>query len=165
MVETQRNGANVRRFHTVPLLNPETVGHHSGNVVALCYFLTRGGASAELLMAALFHDIAEQFTGDVPSPAKWSSKAFAKSLEKVEEWFATTNGFWHIFAALKEEEREILKAADMLDLVLKCKEEIALGNQNMEGPKKNGIEYLRGLHLPSGAARLVRSLLDEDESK
>ena len=52
-------GTEVTRYHTVRTLVQETVGHHSHGVAMLCLFLAPD-ASANLLKAALVHDLAEQ---------------------------------------------------------------------------------------------------------
>jgi len=63
------NGSEVKRFHTLTTLQTETVGHHSHGVACFTLLLDPD-ASRQLLLAALFHDLAEQYTGDIPSPAK-----------------------------------------------------------------------------------------------
>ena len=62
-------GSEVLRYHTVTTLMRETVGHHSHGVACLTLLLNPN-AGRELLTAALWHDLAEHQTGDIPSPAK-----------------------------------------------------------------------------------------------
>ena len=58
-------GSEVKRYHTVTTLVSETVGHHSHGVAMMCLMFDPM-ASRQLLMAALFHDLAEHQTGDIP---------------------------------------------------------------------------------------------------
>ena len=139
LAKTHRAGNNVKRYHTVNMLVQETVGHHSANVAILCVILSKNRPSVNLLMAALLHDMAEQFTGDVPATAKWSSEALSKALTKLEL------EVWDCLMprpGLTEMERRILKQADMLDLCFKTLEEYQLGNKGALLILRRGLSYL-----------------------
>lgn len=129
-----RTGNAVKRYHTINLLVPETVGHHSANVAILCDHLA-GGASANLLMAALTHDQAEQYTGDVPATAKWNSVELKRLLDDIEDSYV-------VMPQLTPLEQRILKQADMLDLCFKCQEEVLMGNVPMTEVMVRGIHHL-----------------------
>lgn len=139
LITYARGGNAVKRFHTTNLLVPETVGHHSAGVAYLCYLINPGGAMPrpELLLAALTHDHVEQHTGDIPAPAKWAHPALAHALESAEKDYETHN--W----GLASEEQRVLKQADMLDLVLKCQEEVMMYNfRSVEPILHRGIQWL-----------------------
>jgi len=119
------DGASVMRFHARPGIKTETDGHHSHMVVMLCYMLSPLMPSAELLMTAATHDLAEQYSGDVPAPTKWAlglSEQWAglenKQLEKYGLRFVITGA-----------EARILSMADSLAGMLYCCREAALGNK------------------------------------
>lgn len=132
-----RNGNRVKRYHTVDTLVPETVGHHSANVAHIVLAISPG-CRKELLVAALDHDIVEQYTGDIPSTLKWHSPKLAKMLKVIEgDFFPPTS------EQLTARERCILKQADMLDLCFKCVEEYQLGNQAIYPLIRRGIQFLR----------------------
>lgn len=131
-----RNGNRVKRYHTIDLIVQETVGHHSSNVAMLCVLLSRGRPRAELLIAALTHDLEEQFTGDIPATAKWYSPALCAALNDMED----AHALFH--TDLMAEECRILKQADMLDLCFKCREEIKMGNEAMVTVLSRGIASL-----------------------
>jgi 5'-deoxynucleotidase YfbR-like HD superfamily hydrolase len=107
----------------------------------LCDWLLRGAASANLMKAALTHDMAEQFTGDIPAPAKWASDELQDALHKLEEKFEIYEEMPSY--PITKHEMEVLKAADMLDLVLKCAEEMMMGNDTVKPMVATGLLYLR----------------------
>ena len=120
-------GADVLRYHTVRTLTQETVGHHSHLVALLCTLIDPD-ASRELLMAALLHDLAEQVTGDIPSPAKHQfgiSEQVSEMETKIMRWAGID------FPALTLDEARILKLADLAQGALFCARELSLGNSRM----------------------------------
>jgi len=145
LVRKFRAGMAVKRFHTVNLLVGETVGHHSCNVAWLVTMLTHD-PSVELLQAALLHDAAEQWTGDVPATAKWMSSVLHKELTTMEDNLHMYHELWR--PELTPEEAAILKQADMLDLCFKMVEELEMGNQHARPILIRGIEWLMA-HNPS----------------
>lgn len=132
-----RTGNAVKRYHTLNLIVPETVGHHSANVALLCVQLAGNKPSANLLMAALTHDLAEQYTGDVPATTKWNYPALKSMLDDIEDNYVP-------LPELTSKETRILKQADMLDLCFKMKEEMMMGNVAMADVMTRGINYLLG---------------------
>ena len=75
------NGSEVKRFHTLTTHQLETVGHHSHGVACLTLMLNPD-ASRELIIAALFHDLAEQHTGDVDARTHGSCRAIGEHDEQ-----------------------------------------------------------------------------------
>jgi 5'-deoxynucleotidase YfbR-like HD superfamily hydrolase len=145
LVKKFRAGMAVRRYHTVNLIVGETVGHHSCNVAWLVTLLTEEPSTA-LIQAALLHDVAEQWTGDVPATAKWMSSNLHKELNALEDNLHMYHELWK--PDLTPEEAAILKQADMLDLCFKMVEELEMGNQYARPILVRGIEWLMA-HNPS----------------
>lgn len=139
-IKRYRAGNKVKRYHTCDTLVEETVGHHSANVAVLCVLLSEEKPSAALLMAALTHDMAEQFTGDIPATAKWSSDKLKDALDDLEQRYS---GYWFPHTVLTHRENKVLKQADMLDLCFKALEEINMGNQQFKPILHRGVDYLR----------------------
>lgn len=135
MILKGRAGNTVKRYHTINLLVEETVGHHSANVALLCAALTVGPVSANLLLAALRHDTAEQFTGDIPATAKWAHPLLKNIVGQIEALHVT-------LPSLSQGEQRILKQADMLDLCFKCLEELSMGNASVTPMLHRGVDYL-----------------------
>lgn len=124
-----RQAVRVQRCHTEPVLYRQTVGEHCCSVAILCYYLTKGKPSANLLMAALTHDLAERRWGDIPGDVK-SALGLDKLLvnyecHTLEEMgLPTERGLM-----LTKDEVRTLHFADKLDLLLYCTVEHAQGNK------------------------------------
>jgi 5'-deoxynucleotidase YfbR-like HD superfamily hydrolase len=125
-VRTLFDGTAVKRFHTIPTVTENTVGQHSHGVAMLCMILTNGRPSANLLMKALTHDLAEQYTGDVPSPAK-RALGVRKEFGEIEEKLLDTVGF---SVHVTQHEELVLKLADCADGMLFCARERMYGNKS-----------------------------------
>ena len=144
-----RKGNQVKRYHTVNLLVPETVGHHSANVAGILIAIFHPvNPNGNLLCAALTHDWAEQFTGDVPATAKWISPSLAHAVKQMEEAWHEAIPLPRPGITLTNDEEALLKFADTYDLVVKCEEEIAMGNQEMAEVLFRGIESCESM-LPN----------------
>ncbi len=122
-------GSWVTRFHQHIGHRLDTDARHSHGVAMLCYFLTNGSPSAQLLMAALTHDLAEQEVGDIPFPAKRNLGI----REKVNAAEAASLAAAGLTFELTEEEELLLSVADSLDGMLYCAGEAALGNRTLSG--------------------------------
>lgn len=132
--------ANTRRFHTVPSIGEQTVGHHSHRMCLLLRYLLDGHVHPHLYEAVLFHDLAESEFGDVPATAKWQSATLDRALENLEYTWSISNG---IYITLCDLDQSIINIVDKLELVLYCTEQIMLGNQNMRSIREKGIHYVR----------------------
>lgn len=162
MITEIRAGFRVRRFHTSVRLQEETVGHHSANVCAILYRL-KPSVSRELILFALFHDVAEVYTGDVPAPFKWDNPDIAAGLQAGEgEYFRK-----HDIPApteheeLTREDLKLLKLADMLDLVLSSIEDRKRGNVYAGQLVDNGITYINHMNLDEKTASVVQQMIAE----
>lgn len=127
-------GGSVVRYHTRVGIKPDTDAHHSHGVAMLCSLLAGKGedgrtkASVELIMAALTHDLAEQYASDVSAPTK-RALGFADILNNVE--LALLSDYDLNYAQyLTTEDATILKLADCFDGMMYCCRELSLGNRN-----------------------------------
>jgi len=134
----QRKGGNVKRFHTMTMLREHLVSSHSWGV-ALNVIHIHPQCSASLLKAALWHDVPEYETGDIAAPTKWKHPSLANEVKRIEKDVMESLG---IDIKIMPFEQEILKTADMGDLILSCIEEYQLGNQEGLVIAKRGINYL-----------------------
>lgn len=117
-----------------------------------------GEVRSQLLMACLTHDVGETYTGDVPYPVKVQHPQLKAYLDACEEHYRIMNG---LNFACSEEDYQILKAADMLDLVLKCIDEMQLGNQTVEQMFNTGMRVLKKMQLPGSAHQRLQDILKE----
>src|SRR6267378_8094848 len=58
------SGGYTQRMHCIPTIHPQSVAAHSFGVAWWCWLLTAGNPSANLLLAALAHDLPEHEVGD-----------------------------------------------------------------------------------------------------
>lgn len=124
-----RRGGRVRRLHTCPTLREQTNADHSWGVAVLLDRLF--GAPRELLVEALYHDVAEAETGDVPATAKWKRPALKAELDGAEvdarRTLGVARGEW-----LGPRHAEALALCDSLELMLFCFEDRRMGNRELE---------------------------------
>lgn len=137
------NGGYTERFHTVPTLRIDTVGHHSYNVACLLMLL-RPDSPAYMLRAALKHDAAEHVVGDMPAPTKRLLPdyhtvrlsdveeviSFRDAFSQLEEDTAKQYGVKLEQDELNEEEAWLLKLCDALDGFRFCVQERTMGNRH-----------------------------------
>lgn len=123
-----REASQVKRYHTLPHIGHNTDGQHSFDMVMLLLVL-KPDASRNLIIACLGHDMGERWWGDMPAPAKWSDPAIGAALDKGEERCRIALG---VEMPLTADERNWLKALDMTECLLWCKDQLALGNTNVE---------------------------------
>lgn len=158
-VRIARAANNVKRFHTVERIREETVGHHSANVGAILLYLNPK-VSRSALIYVLMHDWPELDTGDIPAPTKWASELLENEILFMEEKF-WRDRLGTYPPAMTMEELMLVKAADMLDLVMSSMEEMHRGNQYAEELVNNGMNYLRGMNLPTETIHKINDLVEQ----
>ena len=131
------DGGDVKRFHSMRTIFTETVGHHSHSVGCLVMLLVEE-PSAALLKAALLHDMGEQVTGDIPSPAKLIL-GIKEHVSLAESAFMSNHGF--PMPELTEAETKALKMADLASGALFCLAEMQAGNMRMEETFRKFFDY------------------------
>lgn len=139
------DGANTRRYHTVPTLLTETVGHHSHGVAMCAHLLMRNRYyNPQVIYAALLHDLAEHQVGDVPSPSK-REFGIADQINALEDRLMRSAGFPP--PALEKEDERVLKLADIAQGALFCAQEIEMGNSKMRAVFDRYIGYAESMFL------------------
>jgi HD domain len=123
-----RNGGDVKRYHTFPIIGEQKVSAHTFNVL-LFIMQYHPEPSMDLIKAALYHDLAEYDTGDTPANVKWKFPMLLASLENAENEVSYNLG---IFANLDDREAIWLKVGDTLEYLFYALEQRLLGNINMD---------------------------------
>jgi 5'-deoxynucleotidase YfbR-like HD superfamily hydrolase len=160
VLKAMRAGNSVTRWHTRRMHKYETVGEHTANVLALVYALCGSeNPSHELIGATLMHDIAEQWTGDVPATAKWFMPKLKENLDALEEAMLKENMLQ--IPEITDDEKVILKWADMLELCYTCLGELEMGNRTISEVFDRGVEYLKGLAPHPVGLKLLEELIKE----
>lgn len=147
-LEFVERGGAVKRYHALTTLISDTVGQHSFHVAWICVLLWKAinddeDPSAQLLLAALSHDLAEQEFGDIPAPTKRAVAAMEK-VAHLEDAHLRQHGF-NYTDKLTPAEHFVLKMADYLDGLRFCNHELDLGNSRMMVVRGRYIGYIKDL--------------------
>lgn len=153
-------GAAVKRYHGETTIKEQTVGAHSFGVMWLCYVLTQGKPSANLLLAASSHDLAEWKIGDVPAPTKRGVPGLREQLNQLEEEELFKVGLaFHLTSG----EQRILKMADAMEGLVFCRSEQFLGNHGIKQVFQNFRSYITEFEPLSPHERDVLSIISGGE--
>ncbi len=144
----------------------ENIAEHSLDVAIIAHLLCElrnsrfgGNVNPErAAVLAIFHDVPEIITGDLPTPVKYYSSDISKAYKKVEA-AAVDELVSQIPADIAEDYREILapddkelaslvKAADKISALIKCIEERKSGNNDFAQAEKQTLEAIKRMNLP-----------------
>ncbi len=144
----------------------ENIAEHSLDVAIIAHLLCElrnsrfgGNVNPErAAVLAIFHDVPEIITGDLPTPVKYFSSDISKAYKKVEA-AAVDELVSQIPADIAEDYREILapddkelaslvKAADKISALIKCIEERKSGNNDFAQAEKQTLEAIKRMNLP-----------------
>jgi len=141
-----RSAGAIKRFHCARVIKEESVAEHSLNVAALVLVLTKGLASRNLLIASMLHDHGEAAIGDIPANIK--SKLPPEARQELEDKEQSELDLMFpelVGTGLTEEEEYTLHIADRLDGLLKCTDEVMMGNRHLIHIGERYCGYLFGL--------------------
>jgi 5'-deoxynucleotidase len=138
----------IKRWGLKRNAHDENVMEHSWEVAVIAHTLAliknryfNGQVDANAIAtAALYHDITEVITGDLPTPIKYHSKEINNAYKQIEQQAEQEllallpDNLKTDFESLiqhdkiPEEHLEIIKAADKISAYLKCQAELKAGN-------------------------------------
>lgn len=147
-----RDAGAVKRFHVMRSNTVQTVAEHTWGVVSLVNELVPD-ASKELLLAALYHDMHERATGDMPSTAKWMYPFLARAMRTAEHAWNIENSC-NFEDTLSKAEKAILHFCDYLELLLWSIEQCKLGNRYAMEPLNNILRALTETEAPTKTIEL-----------
>lgn len=113
-----------------------------------------------IVRLAMYHDVSEIFTGDLPTPVKYFNTDIKHAYKQVERQSIERllsylpddlRPDYEDVMVPKEEERElwrIVKAADKLSALIKCVEEEKAGNGEFKRAERAQEEFLRDMKMP-----------------
>lgn len=149
----------VERFHTVRTHRRQTIADHSWGV-AMVVLMIYPECPRYVLEAALFHDLAESVTGDLPATVKWKNPVLQELLAEMEHRFNKEHKLTSEFMTAKD--HDVLKWADMMELVLFCRTEVEMGNLPLTAVLRRGQQHLKTLGFPTKQAEhLYEDILGE----
>ena len=156
----------------------ENISEHSletafiAHVLAL-YRNVRFGGNVDperVALLAMYHDVTEIITGDLPTPVKYHNAEIKEQYDKIEKLAEKKllsylpQDLREYYAPLfgkTEEERELwqlVKAADKLSALIKCLEERQMGNCDFVDAEKSTLKAVHEMNLPE-AEEFVREFL------
>ena len=161
--------ARMKLIHRWPLMHNvriENVQEHSLQVAMVAHALAlirnrffNGQLNPERIATlAMFHDVSEVLTGDLPTPVKYYNPAIKEEYKKIEKIAEqklidmAPEPFREDYAELisgdkhSEDEAFIVKAADVICAYLKTLEELSAGNREFTLAKKRLDKMLKDYH-------------------
>jgi len=131
---------------------------HALSVIKNVYF--NGNINEEhVTMLAIYHDTSEIITGDMPTPIKYYAPDIKKAYKDVEN-VAIEKLLSELPDEMREhyknimhvenndyDERRIVKAADKISALIKCLEEINMGNHDFDSAKNTLYEAINKMNM------------------
>ncbi|BBB91173.1 MAG TPA: 5'-deoxynucleotidase [Methylomusa anaerophila] len=158
----------IQRWGLMRNTMPENIQEHSLQVAMIAHGLAairntyfKGEIdAAKVAVLGMYHEIAEVFTGDLPTPVKYFNpqiKDIYKDIENMAQknlYNMLPDELKNTYSNLlirKDEDTElwrIVKAADKISAYLKCVEELKAGNQEFSVALKMIRQELDASNLP-----------------
>lgn len=110
-----------------------------------------------ILSAALFHDMNEVLTGDLPTPIKYYNNNIKESYKEIERISlekmlslldADTAKEYQDLLTLTPEEKRVVKGADKLCAYIKCLQELERGNREFSSAATYNRKSLEEMEMP-----------------
>ncbi len=179
---------NINRWGLMRNTRSENLSEHSLEVAQIAHALAlisrkRFGGKADpnaAAVAAMYHDTPEIITGDMPTPVKYSNSQIItayKQIEKAAEqrlMELLPEDFKEEFEAIYSPDPEIarlVKAADKLSALIKCTEELNMGNREFAAAYDSVLAAVKALHCPEADVFLAEFMpgfsltLDEQNNR
>lgn len=157
----------IKRWGLMRNSTPENLSEHANEVAVLTHALCEIGNRlfdrdydcGKAVLLALYHDVPEVYTGDLPTPIKYFDVRSKESYSAVEEC-AIDSLLGKIPEALRPAyeplfhcpegtaEQKLVKSADKLCAYIKCLEEEKCGNSEFSSAKKTIAASLDAMDLP-----------------
>ncbi|OAH96402.1 5'-deoxynucleotidase [Methylomonas methanica] len=158
----------IKRWGLKRNAHEENVMEHSWEVAVIAhtlaliknrYFAGQVDANA-IATAALYHDVTEVITGDLPTPIKYHSPAILGAYKQIEQQAETELlkllpdalredfGSFIQHESLPEAHQHIIKAADKISAYLKCQAELKAGNTEFEMAAEQLAKNIHELQQP-----------------
>lgn len=155
---------NIYRWGLMRNMKAESLSEHSFEVALIAHCLAvinnvRLGGNVDAnacAAAALFHDTSEIITGDMPTPIKYYNEEIKTEYKKIEKkaeeslMLMLPEDMRDTFSGLyrpDEDIRRLVKAADRISALIKCTEELNMGNREFAEAEKSIRESISKLGL------------------
>ena len=159
----------IQRWSLMRNTHPENVAEHSFHVAVLAHALCtiaetvygKNIPTADVVTTALFHDVPEVLTGDIPTPVKHHNPDILHHFREIEQEAAAQltamvpptlrPAYAPWLAEAPDAVRVWVKAADRLDAYLKCSFEVMAGNREFVVAKEQCAAALAAMNMPEVA--------------
>ena len=155
---------NINRWGLMRNTRCENLSEHTLEVALIAHALAVIGNKRlgknfnadKVATAAMFHDTSEIITGDMPTPIKYYNpeiKAAYKTIEAIAETQlldmlpADFREEFEPYFNLDEETSLLVKAADKISALIKCIEEIKMGNMEFKEAEKSTLASLSAMNI------------------
>ncbi len=160
---------NINRWGLMRNTRQENLSEHSLEVAFIAHCLAlignkRMGKSYNadrIAVCAMFHDTSEIITGDMPTPIKYYNPEIKEAYKKIEavaeeELIAMLptdlrDEFSSVYSPSSEDE-QLIKAADKLSALIKCIEEVKMGNLEFKDAEVSTRASIERLNCPEADA-------------
>ena len=145
----------------------ENIQEHSHQVAVLAHALAlirrdilklEGPDPDRCAVAALYHDVTETLTGDLPTPIKYHNPEIKKAYKQVERIAserllsmlpeALRDSYQALIMEEDKQVKPIIKAADKLSAYIKCIEEQKAGNKDFDSAAEQTLASIRSMDMP-----------------
>jgi 5'-deoxynucleotidase len=158
----------IERWSLMRNVHRENVAEHSFHVAILTHALCtiantvygRQLPTEKIVAEALFHDMTEVITGDIPTPVKHHNPNMLRNFREIEQLAAerlvnmVPDELQPVYRPLVDAKQQpseyklYIKAADLLDAYLKCVSELSAGNREFTVAKRQIEQSIDKLDLP-----------------
>lgn len=156
---------NIARWGLMYNTRQENLSEHSMECAVIAHALALIGNrhfeknydATHVLSAALFHDMNEVLTGDLPTPIKYYNDSIKDSYKEIERISLEkmlslldedTAEEYNKLLDLSEEEARIVKGADKLCAYIKCLQELERGNREFSAARNTIEKSIQELGMP-----------------
>lgn len=157
----------IRRWGLMHSFIPENLAEHSSECAIIAHALAEIGNRlfgksydvGKVVTMALFHDVPEVFTGDMPTPVKYANPVIRNEFAVIEEQSVKSlmnklpNELRDVYEPLFDETEDkelhsLVKSADRLCAYIKCTEEEKLNNTEFSRARTGIEERLKETDSP-----------------
>ena len=159
---------HIKRWGLMRNTEIENIKEHSLDVAVVAHALALmtnrhyGGAVDvnRCVLLAVYHDVPEILTGDMPTPVKYYNPAIREAYRQVERSACDKllemlpedlRGDYGTLLLSEDESTEwrIVKAADKISALIKCIEELSQGNREFASARRATEQAIREMGLPA----------------
>lgn len=178
---------NIYRWGLMRNTKQENLSEHSLEVAFVAHALAvihnrrfGGNVDANKIAAtAMFHDTTEIITGDMPTPIKYYNPEIRSVYKQIESVAGDRllnmlpedlRGDFEDFYNIDPDTVKFIKAADKLSALIKCTEELNMGNREFSAARKSTLKAVKEMKLPEAEVFLKEFMdsfslpLDEQNS-